>query len=271
MKKRLIIAGYVILYLGIMFIFSRITQTLWFGLTPPKIANHNYLLFVFGAFLLTLISYGVIFKLRKKNLIKTCNFAKLSVKNFGMSLTVGLLFGVFTSSLCNTSYIIKNIPGFEQYVMNQLHGMSTFAAVLVVIAFIFASEEVIFRGVIFNEIRNGASLYASVLIATALYGVINSITEGVAIAIFALIAALFYNLAYVYMQSLWASIIIQISSIYLMLVFIKTGLWIWLRHLGDGVLLPVIIIIPLLVIIVFYFMRRDYQKITATGKTSVPA
>jgi len=272
MKKYLSISAFVILYLGIVYILGNVTRNLWFkGWVPASFANQNYILNVLIAFILVMLVYALIFKLRKKSFIKTCNFSKLSLRDFVTVLVIGVLLGILTSCLCNTSFISKNVPSLEQYLYVQLNGISSFAFFLIVIALIYACEEMIFRGAVFNEVKSGVSLYKAIAISVAVYVIINAITEGVYVAMIACFGALFYNLAYVYMRSLFASIVIQISSIYVIMTFIKTGIWQKLRNLDDIVLFIIMAVILGVIVIIYHSLYCQFNKLNKEKQATITA
>jgi len=270
MKKYLSITGFVALYLLIVYEFSDVIANLWFsGVLPKNFADRNYDLISLIGFLLVLMAYALILKLRKKSLIKICNFSKLSAKNFISIAIIGALMGGFTCCFCNIGFIHKNTI-FEQYLNYQANGSRYFVTFLIIIAITFAFEEMIFRGTIFNEIRNGGvSLYKAIIISTAIYGILNGVTMGYAIGTYAFVAALFYTLAYVYMGSLFASITLQIASIYVIYIFMKMGIWQWLGSLGDVALAIFTIVIMAVIGIFYYFMFNSYKKSSAGKQTSI--
>jgi hypothetical protein len=114
-------------------------------------------------------------------------------------------------------------------------------------------------------------VYPAIIIATAVYGVINGCLYGVAIGVYASVAALFYNAAYVYMRSLWASITLQVASIYVIAIVINTGLWSTLRGWGDGVLTGIVVLSVLAILILYRFMLQSHKKYAAAEKTAVAA
>lgn len=116
------------------------------------------------------------------------------------------------------------------------------------VAVTYAMEEMIFRGVIFNEIRNSISLYPAIIVSALLYGFINVFTMGIAIGAYAAIAALLYTLAYVFARSILASITLQVTSIYVIAISIKTGLWVQLKRVDDTYLYIGVIVLLLAVL-----------------------
>ncbi|MCX8128635.1 MAG: CPBP family intramembrane metalloprotease [Clostridia bacterium] len=271
MKKYFSIAGYVIFYLFIVFAFSLGVQKIWFsGILPKAVYERNYDLISFISFVLVLAVFVLVFKLRGKNLIKTCNFSKLSIKNFLQVFAAGILMGVFTCFLCNTSFVVENVPVFEQFLTFQVNGYTSFIIFIPMIAITFAFEEIIFRGTIFNEIRSGVPVYPSILITTAIYGLINTYTMGAAIGLYASIAALLYNLAYVYMRSIFAPIVLQISSIWVIAITIKTGVWYKLRDQGDAFLAIILAVILVLILAIYYFIYMDSRKNGHVENNTIP-
>lgn len=272
MKKYLSITGYVVFYLAAVFAISIAVGKVWFGGWLPKsLTDRNYDLITFISFVLVLSLYAVTFKVRKMSLFKTCNFSRLSTGNFMLVLAGGILMGAFTCCICNTSFIIKNVPIFEQSLTYQLNGYESFWIFLPMIAVTFSLEEMIFRGTIFNEIRSGVPVYLAVLIATAVYGLINTYSMGIAVGIYASVAALLYNLAYIYLRSILASMVLQVASIWLIASAIKTGLWFRLRESGDGWMTAAAVVFMLSIITLYCFIYAAGKKREAIRGATVTA
>ncbi|HEX3045919.1 MAG TPA: type II CAAX endopeptidase family protein [Bacillota bacterium] len=271
MKKFLRIAGFVILYHLIIIGACNLVVMGWLTFIPKDFAYRNFVIADCLGFLLTLLIYGLIFKFRKKSLIKTMNFRRLSFKNFLIVLTVGILMGVFTCLVCNTPPVLKNMPVFENYLKNLMDYATSFPLFLLVVGICFAFEEMIFRGAIMGEIRTGAALYPTIFISVALYGLMNCFMMGWLIGIYAVVASLFYTLGYVWQRSLWASITFQVASIYVIATFRKTGIFKWLSTLNGAVLFSAIIVVAVIIAIFYYNMYKNFQKPGVAENATVSA
>ncbi len=272
MKKYLSITGYVVFYLAAVFAISIAVGKVWLGGWLPKsLTDRNYDLVVFISFVLVLSLFAIVFKARNKSLFKTCNFSRLGTGNFMLVLAGGILMGAFTCCICNTSFVIKNIPIFEQSLTYQLNGYQSFWVFLPMIAVTFSMEEMIFRGTIFNEIRSGVPVYLAVLITTAVYGLINTYSMGIAVGIYASVAALLYNLAYVYLRSILASMILQSASIWVIASALRTGLWFRLGESGDGWMMAAAAVFMLSIIILYRFIYTAGKTREAVRGASVTA
>jgi membrane protease YdiL (CAAX protease family) len=260
MKKFLTITGFVALYLLILYVFSDVVNRLWWSFMPEKFAKTNYDWISLIAFVFTLLVFVLIFKLRKENMIKVCNFKKLSAKNFIRISIMGVLMGTLTCCVCNTSFIIKNFKIFGDYLHFIVGGNSSFIVFLLIMTALFVFEEMMFRGIILSDVRKGCSLYPAIIISTLIYGLLNYFTMGLAVGVYASIAAFFYTLGYVYMDSLFASITLQAGSMYVIALCIKTGVWPHLKHFGDAALYTCSVIIALIILTLYYFIYKDYKK-----------
>ncbi len=268
MKKYILMFVNVIVYLAILQLFTVIVSRLWWSgkIIPMDIAMKNYIFIFLIVFSLTILAIGIIYKFRGKNLIKVCNFNKISAKNFGLTLAIGVLMGIFTSCVCNTSFISKNIPIFKDYLFGSVNGSSSFIVFLIVIAVMFSCEEIIFRGIIFNEFLPNVPLAVAVILSTAVYGIINILTIHVAVGMYALVAALFFTLAYIFANSMFAPMILQIASIYVIAIVIKTGSWDKVKELGDGVLISVVALTIISMMSIYYIMYKSYKNNNKTKK-----
>lgn len=261
MKKYLKITGFVALFLAIFVIFTYAGIKLWFNpaLVPKKISWSEYNICNTIAFAAILLVYALIYKLRGKNLIKIMDLRIMSFKNWILAGLTGILMGIFTCSICNTGFI-KSLKVFDNYVNSIVNGNSTAITFVVVITVTFAMEEMIFRGTIFNEIRSGVQLKVAILLGTLLYGVFNAVFVGYYIGIYASFAALFFTLGYIFLRSLWASITMQILSVYVMYFFVKSRIWEWFGKRGDAFLMISTFVSVVSILIIYYAMYKSYKN-----------
>ncbi len=261
MKKYIKIIGFVALFLAIFVGFTYAGIKVWFNqaFVPKKISWSEYNICNTIAFAAILLVYALIYKLRGKSLIKIMDLKLMSVKNWVLAGLTGILMGVFTCCLCNIGFI-KSLKVFDNYVNSIINGNSTALIFVVVITVTFAMEEMIFRGAIFNEIRSGVPLKWAVLLGTVLYGVFNAVFVGYFIGIYASFAALFFTLGYIFLRSLWASITMQIMSIYVIYFFYKSGIWQWLGKRGDAFLIFCTFATVVSILIIYYAMYKSYKN-----------
>jgi len=112
------------------------------------------------------------------------------------------------------------------------------------------------------------SLYKALVCAALIYGLINTGLLGFEVGIFAFTAVIFYTLAYVYLRSLWASIIIQITTMFTLSLLKYHHLWTWLKKSGDPVVAPILVIAVAALLTLYYFMYKNYKATETTHEVS---
>ncbi|MCX8130922.1 MAG: CPBP family intramembrane metalloprotease [Clostridia bacterium] len=262
MTKKIKIFAYVILYAVIMYGATFLVTNVWFksNLIPDayKVQEMNYVYVI--AFIITLSLYFLVFKLRKKNYFEALNLSKISVKNTVQLVIIGIAMGVFTSSFMNTTLVAKSFPFFKDIVVGQVNGNKIFVISVIVVTLTVVLEEMIFRGIIFGEIRSGFSPYAAVLISALAYGIPNGFLIGYAVGLYAFVSALLYALACVYMNSTISSIIFQAVSTGVLFTSVKSGFFDRIKEFGDTTLTIAIIISFVVIIVLFIDLHKDYKK-----------
>lgn len=262
MKKYLSMAGFVILYLILLYGLSDIAGRLWWnsGLLPQDFLKGNYDLVTLIGFVFTLTAFGLILKLRKKSLWKAVFLNKLAPKSFLAVLAAGLLLGCITSCVVNTGFVQDKLPIYGMFLNYQFQGIGSFPVFLLIVAVMYAGEEMIFRGVIYSEFLGGVSVNKAMLLSVAVYGLINIFMIHPAVGLYAAVAAFFYSMANIFTNSLFSSITLQIASIYVIAVSWKTGIWGWIGGLGDGVLTAVILVAAIAIIAIYYYLYKNCKK-----------
>jgi membrane protease YdiL (CAAX protease family) len=271
MKKYLNMAGFIILYLILLYGLSDIAGRLWWnsGLLPEAFLKGNYDLVTLLGFAVTLTSFGLILKLRKKSLWKAVFLNRLAPKSFLAVLAAGLLLGCITSCVVNTSFIQDKLPIYRMFLDYQFNGIGSFPVFLVIVAVMYAGEEMIFRGVIYSEFLAGVAVYKAMLLSVAVYGLINIFMIHPAVGLYAAVAAFFYSIANIFTNSLFSSITLQIASVYIIAISWKTGIWKWLDGLGDGVLTTAILVAVIMIAVIYYYLYKNYKKSVASNKVPV--
>lgn len=266
MKKYLILTLNILLYVVILAAVVMGVAIFWWNHIKTGFLGKNYNICNFLEFFLVVVVYGLIFRLRKMNLIKVCNFSPLSVKNFIIITVAGICMAIFTSGVCSANFIIHKFPALRDYIFMIESGNSNLWFFFINVFFIFIGEEMIFRGVLFNEFRGVVPLYWAVFLSTAVYGVLNCYTQGPVVGVYAYIGAVFYTLAYIYLRSIWGSITVQASSMFAISLIKRYVTWKLVNSWGDLVLAVIIIVSMAAILATYYLMYVNYKKSGAPEK-----
>lgn len=156
--------------------------------------------------LASFLVFWLIYKGRKKNIFKVCSIRKISLKGIGLIFLLGLSFNILVT--CLLSYLTqlpaleKAVKSFEDIEKSITSGNIIFTVIAVVlIAPIF--EEIFFRGILFNEIKNGMPLTIAFIVQAVTFGLFHgNWIQGT----YAFALALLLCLVYIWYRSIWANI-----------------------------------------------------------------
>ncbi|SHH54721.1 CPBP family intramembrane glutamic endopeptidase [Tepidibacter thalassicus] len=218
MKKYLSMTGNIIKYYLIYFIITFISQFsigIIYGIkyykTLPKskivqlIMNNLYLTTGIAS-IITFFVYILLFKNKEQNLYQRCKFKKISSNNIISIILISIIIS-FTSS--NIAIFMSTI--FESYKKVSkilLTGVSSPLNALCILLILPAFEEILFRGLIFNELKKNINITASIIIQSLIFAICHgNIVQGIYTFLMGIILALIYN----FTNSIYAPILLHIT------------------------------------------------------------
>lgn len=155
------------------------------------------------------IIYYLISKLRKENMWKICNFNKIKTKIIIPIVLAGLFLQLLIGMILEyTSKIIKNTQAFDNHadLMNNLLNGNIILSIIAIGIIAPIIEELIFRGLIQNELRKIMPLTAVVVVQAVLFGIYHmNIVQG----IYAFVLGVIFSLIVIWFKSIWGSIIMH--------------------------------------------------------------
>jgi len=168
----------------------------------------------------TLAIYGLLLKARKLSLLSFCRIKRISAKALFFAPIIGIALGTVIYSVANLPVIREDWPQIYNLVEFVGGGSSIALTLLSTVLIGSLFEEVLFRGLILNEVRTVFPVYVAVLVQAVLFGLIlmDPILGG-----FAALGALVYGLIYRLSDSLWASLITHAFSSGTVMVWFQTG------------------------------------------------
>jgi membrane protease YdiL (CAAX protease family) len=150
--------------------------------------------------------YYLIYKKRNKSLIEVCNFSKVNFKSVGLAAIIGIAYSLFVRYIL---FLVSKSSTFAE-TYNKYGEMMKWITnydilnILTVVLIAPVVEEVLFRGMIFNELLQNISLVSSIIIQALLFGLYHmNIIQG----LYAFVMALFLGILYYRFKSLWVPII----------------------------------------------------------------
>lgn len=267
MKRYLKIPVNIILYLFTYLIsqcicgfFLGLAFLVVYGPSMSKDKFHN--IFVQNTYIITAASalvsilfYFLLLRNKKENLNERCSFKKIELKDSLYTIILGLsISALATSFILLTQNIFKSYQDTENLINSNLHSLSGIVSAIILLP-IF--EEILFRGLIFNELKNNINLIISIIIQATIFAIIHF---NIAQAIYTFVLGILASLVYIWTKSI-------ISNILLHITFNLSGSFIFPYLLNGTGKYVVIYIIPGLMFSIFSIVmlyRNQLNKYKTT-------
>ncbi len=215
------ITGRILLYIGIYFavqVLAFSIVSVCFGIKAgienrgmfsqeqiQTIVNQNIHWILIGSVLSTFGLYWLIFRVRKESLIKRCNFTKIGFREMGYTILLGFGFNAFLVVMNIFTNYYRLFPEHEKLMISLIGGNIVLTLITVGIV-IPVFEEILFRGIVFNELRKWIRLPLALILQGLVFGLYHmNVLQGIYGTLMGILAAL----AYVWVGSLWAPILVH--------------------------------------------------------------
>ncbi|EPR10080.1 CPBP family intramembrane glutamic endopeptidase [Ruminiclostridium papyrosolvens] len=228
MKKYLIMVGNLLIYVVTYFLIIKSLVYIGKGYILPRPGigpwlNRNSLVVTVTSDLIQFtIFYFVFKKFKGINLLKHVKLTeKISMKNFAVIFVIGLASGFFTSSVFKLPFITERYPDLINIMKFMFIDGGT---VIVFTCFLLVGsvyKEILFRGLIFNELRDKLPVVAAVIIQGLMYGLMF-FNMNVPLIAYGFLGAVLFVTLYLLVKSLWASVIAQASCQGIMYILMRT-------------------------------------------------
>ncbi|NFF68495.1 CPBP family intramembrane glutamic endopeptidase [Clostridium sporogenes] len=170
-----------------------------------NITNKNSIYINSLACVITLFIYIMLFRQKEKSLFKNFNFNSVNLKNhlLIMLLSIGL-----AAIVCSCLLLLHNrLKNYGQISNALIYNMQSLLGLICYIILMPIFEEIFFREIIFNELRNNLNIIISILIQAIIFGLSHgNLIQGIYSFIFAILAAH----VYLWTNSLYSSIFFHI-------------------------------------------------------------
>lgn len=220
--KYLKMAGNALLYFAIYFLaqmISGLAVGVWIAIkliakygpieytkhVNEAISKYTFIIVVAGA-VIAFIIFILMFKNKEENLFKRCRFDKIDrgaianiiIAAIGISFLCGSFIAITQNIFKDYSQVSNQISSGEQSILGII------CAVIIIPFF----EEILFRGLIFNELRKNLNIIASVIIQALIFAVAHgNIAQGIYTFFLGTVAAL----VYIWTKSILANITLHIT------------------------------------------------------------
>ncbi len=216
MKKYLKMIGCIFVYILIYYIVLRLSILPVMSLVNSNASfkawavSNKTILIIVNDIVGLIVFVPLIALLKKQSLIKRCNFSKINIKASVLIALMGLASGIFTASVFKLPVIVEKFPGIIT-LLDYLVNSSTLPIFLAFLVIGSIYKEVLYRGLIFNELKENMSLSLAILIQGLIYGLLF-FDLNVPLTTYGLLGAVVFALLYIWYDSMWAPIIAQIGS-----------------------------------------------------------
>lgn len=168
---------------------------------------NNINIFIVLSALMALLFYWIIFKIKNINFIEYINFSKISPKDKAICSLLGMAISIFLSSLLMITSIHDFFPNHSETI-DSVTKQQPFLLIIFSIGIIVPIfEEILFRGLIFNKLKNDLNLYFAIFAQALVFGFVHGNTLQIFYTFFGGIILVF---SYIWIKSIWAPILIHI-------------------------------------------------------------
>lgn len=174
--------------------------------------------------LFSFLAYLLIFKLRKINIFRYCNYKKMKSSNIQLCIVTGIAASLFLGCLINLLPINQLFPEYAKHIKS----FSAEPNILVeFISLCFAApffEELLFRGLILKKLKEISYFGVAVFIQALIFGIMHgNLLQGM----YAFALGIILALVCTWTKSLWGSTIVHalfnLSNIFLVFITGKVG------------------------------------------------
>lgn len=216
-----------------------------------KVGDNIFTLFMIAA-IINFFVYILMFRNKKKNLFKRCKFNRINIRYIPKLILV--IIGMTLTSVALVSEfgdIFNSYNVVQQAIIQSYNSIISMFSIIVVLP-IF--EEILFRGLVFYELRERFSVIATVIIQALIFGIwhLNPLQS-----VYTFFAGIIFGVILVFTNSIWGSIIAHI--IYNLLG--SLGIPALIYFLGDSVEVYMYIIIGIILFILgIVLMYKQYKR-----------
>ena len=205
---------------------------------------------VFFADLITLIIVYKFYGTRINMIIYRYKIKRIGLKDIMYIILFGIALSIVTSILIN--YLAQLFPSYEEVSNSITSQTNSILNIICMTVLIPIYEEIIFRGIIFNHLKENYKIGTAIVIQSLLFGIAHgNIVQG----IYAFILGIVLVLMYMYFNSIYANIILHmIFNLFGGLIDLK------LYNLNEFIYYILATICFVFLIIASYKMVLDYRR-----------
>lgn len=207
--------------------------------------------------------YILIFRIRKINLLTFCRFKTITIKNLMLCISIGISISIFILCFMHLEYFANNIQAVISF-FDRFNKGSVFYFIFYNIIAFTIFEEMLFRGLIFNELRKVLPL-VPVIFIQALPAAFQS---DMVLSVFGYASMVIYCLAYICSDSVWGSVAVLYTSHIFVMLTRRAGIDKWLSNLDNSILITGTGISILITGSLLFYIWKSYSRSSRTSEIS---
>ncbi|SUY46974.1 CAAX amino protease family protein [Clostridium putrefaciens] len=172
--------------------------------TQKATIDSVYILTLIAA-LITFVIYILVLRNKQQNLWQRCNFKKIDLSNMWKIVIIAISVSAFSSSIV---YLMAD--KFESYnkVNNSIaSAYGSILSMLCILILIPIFEEILFRGLIFNELKKTSNIYLAIILQAVIFAIFHgNMLQG----IYTFLLGVILSLIYIWTNSLLGNILCHI-------------------------------------------------------------
>ncbi len=256
-----------IMYTAIYFILQVVVQLVILFAWGYNFAMENLTLTVIVSSIISFLIYWGIVKLRKQKLSSACSFKKFDYRQIPVLMVLGFSLQYLFQGLILIFGLDKLFPEHEELIRLIFEGGSPLMIILSVMILAPFIEEVIFRGLIINELKGKMPFVLVIIIQALIFGVIHGNWLQI---IYASILGILLGLITTWCRSVWPAIILHISMNGT--PFLSELLWDskQIEQFVSDYKIPVTITCGVIVIAIMYFIYRKNHTESKISAIEIP-
>lgn len=207
LKKYAVMTGNLAVHVGIYYGLLQVLVIIWEQAVLPKypaLASHGIIGLYTNALLAMPLYYFVLKIFYKKDLIAIAEFRRAGVRTHVLNVLLAVCMAVWVMSLFSIPEVIDAAPGFENIVGFFLAQNAWVFFTFFVINSVY--KEILFRALIFKELKSALPLPAAMIITGILYGFLF-FSGDIPLMLYGTAGAVIFGLIYVWHRSIWLTIV----------------------------------------------------------------
>lgn len=245
-KKFLIIIVYLAIYYAfqIVNVFIIELKALISGMNKNTIVDYveaNTAFILIPAMVVSIFIFFFILKARKKSMLQICKIRKVSFKNIGLIILMVLGYSMALSAI--TLKVIKYFPSYDTTAKTMEATMTSMIGIIAVLICAPIFEEIMFRGIILNELREDYKIVPSIIIQAVLFGIYHlNLFQGIYAGILGLLLGYIFIKTKTILSSITGHITFNICGTFVFPVLLEFTSKFWIIYFIVGTILMLIAI-----------------------------